>query len=777
MARDDAILQRASTGAEEQRSMADGQPEMVCRFRPDGTILFVNGAYARAHGTTPQAMVGRSFWDFIPDEDRASVHATLAGLSPSAPEVRIENRFHTAAGERWTLWANRALAFDARGRLLEAQSTGIDITERKRAEDSLARSEQELSDFFDSAAIALHWVGPDGRILRVNQAELDMLGYAREEYVGRHIAEFHVEQAVIEGILARLRNGQTIHEHPARMRCKDGSIRDVLIYSSVLFANGEFVHTRCFTYDVTERKRSEQALLESERRMRLVADNLPALIGYVDREHRYRFLNARYAEWFGLERGMHAGIHMRDLLGPDLYAIRLPYIEQVLRGETVRFERITLHHQLGERATDMTYVPCRGRDGQVEGFYVMGFDITERRRTEEALKETDRRKNEFLATLSHELRNPLAPLKNALQALRLGVGDASKVTDLHAIMERQVNHLVRLVDDLLEVSRISRGTFELRHERVDLATVVRNALETSDPLIQQAQHRLEVEMPQQPLWLNGDPVRLAQILSNLLNNAAKYTPAGGHIVVRAWAESKCVMISVADNGAGIAPQALSRIFEMFSRGDQAGEPGDFSLGIGLPLARQLAQMHGGSLEARSEGCGKGAQFIVRLPLAAEEGGANAEAAGVGPASTAKRVLVVDDNPDVAESLGLLLEALGAEVRVVHSGAEALAEVASFDPELVLLDIGMPEMDGYEVARRIRHSLPERRLALVALTGWGQEEDRRRARDAGFDHHLTKPADAAVLQALLALPPGVTPHARAAEATESLHDSGRFDRNI
>ena len=544
--------------------------------------------------------------------------------------------------------------------------------ERREAAERLRSSEQELSDFFESAAVGLHWVGADGIILRANRAELDMLGYVREEYVGRHIAEFHVDRPVIEDMLARLHRGEVLRDHPARMRHKDGSILDVLVHSSVLFDNGRFVHTRCFTYDVTERKRSEAALVESERRMRLVADNLPALIGYVDREHRYRFLNARYGEWFGVDHGTLTGIHMRDLLGDELYEVRLPYIERVLRGETVRFERITRHHRLGERATDMAYVPHIGRDGKVEGFYVMGFDITERKRTEEALKETDRRKDEFIATLSHELRNPLAPLKNSLHVLRLVGANAAAAAPVHAMMERQVDHLVRLVDDLLEMSRISRGTFELRCERVELATIVRNAVETSDPLIERARHRLELELPRAPVWLDGDPVRLAQILSNLLNNAAKYTPLGGRIVLRAEAQSGLAVISVRDNGAGIAPEALSRIFEMFSRGEQAGEAGDSSLGIGLPLARRLAQMHGGSIEAASQGRGKGAEFVVRLPLSADQVSAGAGVqAGAGASVAHTRVLVVYDNRDAAESLGMLLQALGAEVCIVHAGAPAL----------------------------------------------------------------------------------------------------------
>jgi signal transduction histidine kinase/ActR/RegA family two-component response regulator len=377
-------------------------------------------------------------------------------------------------------------------------------------------------------------------------------------------------------------------------------------------------------------------------------------------------------------------------------------------------------------------------------------DAILRHRAEAALKETDRRKDEFLATLSHELRNPLAPLKNSLHLLRMIAAPDSRTSAVHEMMERQMNHLVRLVDDLLEMSRISRGALELRQERVELSAIVRNAVETSQPLIERAGHRLEIALPERTLWLDGDPVRLAQILSNLLNNSAKYTPSGGHISVRASEEGAGVVIRVEDNGSGIAPEALTRIFEMFSRGEHAGEPGDPSLGIGLPLARRLAEMHGGSIDAYSDGPGRGAEFVLRLPLAADQ-----QSGGPAPApdktiAAKRRVLVVDDNRDAADSLGMLLEALGAQVSVVHSGPEALDAFARFRPALVLLDIGMPGMDGYEVARRMRASFPEHRASIVALTGWGQEEDRRRARAAGFDHHLTKPADMEDLQGLLAL---------------------------
>jgi PAS domain S-box-containing protein len=478
------------------RAVVESQRELVCRFRPTGEILFANDAYAHALGTTAEAMAPRSFWEYVPADDHAHVRAMLDALTPENPEARIENRFETSDGVRWMLWTNRALAFDSAGRLQEAQSTGVDITDRKRVE--------------------------------------------------------------------------------------------------------------------------------------------------------------------------------------------------------------------------------------------------------QALEEADRRKDEFIATLSHELRNPLAPLRNALHLVRLSGNSDPQLAPVHRMMERQVDHLVRLVDDLLEISRITRGALELRSEPVQLATIVHNAVETADALIRSADHRLDIALPSEALVLPGDPVRLGQILANLLNNAANYTPRGGHIELRAQRTGKHVEIIVRDNGNGIAPDQLERIFEMFNRG--AGSNG---LGIGLALARRLAQMHGGSIRAQSDGLGHGSTFIVALPLDDRNAAAADTANESAAALPQKRVLVVDDNRDAANSLAMLLEFLGADVAVAHSGREALERFVAYRPAVVLLDIGMPEMDGYEVARTIRSRDDGAPVTLIALTGWGQEEDRRRARAAGFDHHLVKPADIDALQALLA----------------------------
>jgi signal transduction histidine kinase len=379
--------------------------------------------------------------------------------------------------------------------------------------------------------------------------------------------------------------------------------------------------------------------------------------------------------------------------------------------------------------------------------------VTEQERAQEALREADRRKDEFLATLAHELRNPLAPIRNSLQILRMPRLDAATVERTRDMMERQVQHLVRLVDDLLDVSRVMRGKITLHRERVELAPVVARALETAQPLIEAQGHELNVRLANESLLLEGDPVRLAQVVGNLLTNAAKYTEPGGRIWLTAHREDGEAVLRVRDTGIGIAPDMLPRVFDLFVQVDHAATRSQGGLGIGLTLVKNLVQMHRGTVEARSEGLGKGSEFTVRLPLTAlnqEEpgGGTSGQQALQAPPPSGHRLLVVDDNRDAADSLALLLRLQGHEVRVAHDGRAALQLAASFRPEMIFLDIGMPEMDGYEVARRVRRQPGLGPVVLTALTGWGQQEDRRRSKEAGFDHHLVKPPEPKVLEELL-----------------------------
>ncbi len=372
----------------------------------------------------------------------------------------------------------------------------------------------------------------------------------------------------------------------------------------------------------------------------------------------------------------------------------------------------------------------------------------------QALRESDRRKDEFLATLAHELRNPLAPIRNSLQILKMPRVDAATAERSREMMERQVHHLVRLVDDLLDVSRVMRGKIELRKERVEIATVVARAVETVQPLIDAQGHQLSVRLSAESLPVDADPVRLAQVVGNLLTNAAKYTEPHGRIELTAERELDMAVLRVQDNGIGIARELLPHIFELFVQVDPAATRSQGGLGIGLTLVKNLVEMHNGTVDARSAGLGKGSEFIVRLPLAApmierEEASRESQQAAELPAPSGLRLLVVDDNQDAANSLAALLRLQGHEVHVVYSGVAALEMTRTYSPDVMFLDIGMPGMDGYEVARRLRQQPGLEGVVLAALTGWGQQEDRRRSAEAGFDHHLVKPPELKALEGLLA----------------------------
>jgi signal transduction histidine kinase/DNA-binding response OmpR family regulator len=367
------------------------------------------------------------------------------------------------------------------------------------------------------------------------------------------------------------------------------------------------------------------------------------------------------------------------------------------------------------------------------------------------VQQADRQKNEFLSMLSHELRNPLAPIRNAVYLVRQRAQDRPDLRDVCNLIDRQVQHLVRLVDDLLDISRITRGKIRLQTEPVDLATVVIRAVETTRPLIDARRHELTVSLPEEPVWVEGDPVRLAQVLGNLLNNAAKYTEEGGRIWLTAERSGPEAVFRVRDTGIGIPPDMLPSVFELFTQVDRSLDRSQGGLGIGLTLVHRLVEMHAGRVEAHSAGPNRGSEFVVRLPALAPDQ-AQPSGNGAEPAlakAAARRLLVVDDNQDAADSLALLLGTAGHEVRVYTDGPAALAAADNFRPDMVLLDIGLPGMSGYEVAQRLRSRPGHEGVLLVALTGYGQDEDVRRSREAGFDHHLVKPADFEVLNKLLA----------------------------
>jgi two-component system CheB/CheR fusion protein len=399
-------------------------------------------------------------------------------------------------------------------------------------------------------------------------------------------------------------------------------------------------------------------------------------------------------------------------------------------------------------------LPYRTTARQVDGVVLTLIDITQRKRAEDELRLADRRKDEFLATLAHELRNPLAPIASGIEVLRKAGGDSQTVERLSGMMARQTQQLIRLVDDLLEVSRISGGKLRLHMEPARLMDIIQDAITAAKPLIDSLGHQLTVTTPEEPVTVNADAVRLTQVIANLLNNAARYTPPGGRIELAMKAQTGVATVTVKDDGVGIDKDAIAHVFDMFYQGNGARGLPNGGLGIGLALAKSLIEMHGGTITVASGGSQRGSEFKVNLPTTLAVPSSNAETTGrqASLVNRGRRVLIVDDNRDAAETLCTLIKALGdKDVHTASNGREALRKSAELHPQVILLDLLMPDMDGFEVARRIRKEPWGRDVTMVALTGWGSEEHRRRSREAGFDGHLTKPVDMGALRAVLADP--------------------------
>jgi len=509
------------------------------------------------------------------------------------------------------------------------------------------------------------------------------------------------------------------------------------------------------TFDVADVQRSAG---HGDAQFRRLLDKLPAAAYTCDAEGLITYCNRRAVDLWGRQPKLNDPID-RFCGSFKLFAADgtpIPHdrcwMALALRdGKEYNGEEIVVERPDGTRWTALAHAnPFVNDAGRVYGAVNVLVDISERKRAEEALQKADRNKNEFLATLAHELRNPLAPIRNGLQIMRMAGGDAAMAAEAHSMMERQLGHMVRLIDDLLDVSRITQGKVALRKERVDLAAVVQDAVETSRSLIENAGHRLSLTLPPKPVTVNADRTRLAQVFANLLNNSAKYTAPGGDISLGVERHGTDVVVRVKDNGVGIPPDMLPRIFDTFMQVDRSLERSQGGLGIGLSLVRALVDMHNGTVEARSEGHGKGSEFVVRLSdaVAPDHSVEAPPGADSGMPSSIYRILVVDDNRDSALSLAMMLKIMGHDTRTGHDGEAAVSLAESFRPDVMLLDIGLPKMNGYDACRLIREQPWGRGIVLIALTGWGQDEDKLHSKEAGFNFHMIKPVDPDALAKLL-----------------------------
>jgi PAS domain S-box-containing protein len=645
---------------------------------------------------------------------------------------------------------------DEKGQVLGAVLVFRDVTQRRQAEEQLSRSEQRFARFMQHFP-GLAWIKDvQGRYVYANEAAVrafstpwaDLHGKTDEELFPREVAaRFSQNDRQAVASAGGIQVIETL-EH------EDGTLHYSLVTKfPIQGPGGEVAFVGGMAIDVTEQRRAEVAMRESEKQLRLLADTIPQLAWMARPDGHIFWYNRRWHEYTGTTPEEMEGWGWQAVHDPEM----LPVV----------VDRWTASLSTGE-SFDMVF-PLKGADGRFRHFltrvnplkdaqdrilYWFGTntDISEIKRMEEALRDADRRKDEFLATLAHELRNPLAPIRNSLQILRMPRVDPDIARQTREMMERQVHHLVRLVDDLLDVSRVMRGKIELRRERVELATIVARAVETAKPLIEVQGHTLDLSLPTESLPLDADPVRLAQVLGNLLTNAAKYTEANGNIRLSARRDGAEVALSVRDDGIGIAADMLPHVFELFVQADHTSTKAQGGLGIGLTLVKNLVELHGGSVSADSAGLGTGSEFVVRLPLVVHSDDAPSMDEGLVEnfqPSSGRRLLVVDDNRDAAASLGMLLQLQGHEVRVANDGQSALELATSFRPHLVFLDLGMPGMDGFEVARRLRQTPSLEKTTLVALTGWGQREDRRRTAEAGFNHHLVKPPEFEAVEKLLA----------------------------
>ncbi|MEO7996406.1 MAG: PAS domain-containing protein [Gemmatimonadaceae bacterium] len=750
------------------KTITDNATTAVFMTDANRLCTFVNPAAAEMTGFTAEELLGHTLHSKIhylhPDGSHfPEGDCALERALPDGFQIRNhEEMFIRKDGSFFPVVCSASVIRDAAGNHCGLVVEVRDVTHDQIASKAVTESQMRFRQLAETIPQLAWMAHADGSIYWYNQRWFDYTGTTIESMRNWGWSSVHdpdVLPLVVDRWKESLQSGEAF-DMVFPLRGADGVFRPFLTRINPFHdEEGRVVQWFGTNTDVSEERERAEALRRRQRELQTLADNSPDILTRFDRSYRHVFVNSAVERATGIHPSKFIGRTTRELGMPawqcDLWERTIERVFSTGQEQSVEFEFDTPE---GPLYLAGRFVPELGADGEVE--YALGVtrDRTAERVAELALVDANRRKDEFLATLAHELRNPLAPVRNGLEILRLSDNGDKKTSEIRGIMERQVVTMTRLIDDLLDISRISLGKVELKRAPTDVSAVVQGALEVSRPVLQAANHELVVRESEEPLLLDADATRLAQVIGNLLHNAAKYTPESGRIVVSAERDDDYAVIRVSDNGIGIPENMLTRVFDMFTQIVPSTSKTQSGLGIGLALVRQLVEMHGGSVRADSKGAGTGSTFTVRVPLAASGLASPVVKPEEGPAANLKRrsnsdterlnVLVVDDNVDAAKSLETVLNMMGHDARSTHSGVQALAMLSNSVPDFIFLDIGLPDVSGYELAASIRRDARLERTIVIALTGWGSDEHRRRSVEAGFDFHLTKPADAAIIERIL-----------------------------
>ncbi len=722
-----------------------------------GRVQLINPVAMKLMGY-PVSLVGmplRDVFTIINQSSRLPVKNPVNSVLESGAVIELSN--HTLLvrpdGTEVPIEDSAAPIRDSTGKITGVVLVFRDCSSRWQFERELMRREQRFRKMFETPLLGIAVGTSDGRsLLEANDAYLDLIGYDRDGLSESSSGWGGVEAGhtpLDESAQAELKETGLCRPFEKVYIRNDGTTVPVLVSSTKLFDEDDRIII--FVTDLTGNKRSEAALRESEDRFRILSESMPQMVWTAVADGQFDYVNQTMVEYSGRAADELKGWGWTELLHPDECTNYLEIWKLIVTtGRPLDVEQ-RLRHRTGKYRWHLTRaLPIYDAAERITHWIGTNTDIHDRKLAETLMAEEHQRKDQFLALLAHELRNPLAPLSNAIQILSVAPGDSGKSGELIAIMQRQVNQMTRLIDDLLDVARINQGRISLRRQRIQVATVVSAAVEAVAPWIEARSHRLAVTLPQEPLWIDGDAARLSQALTNLFQNAAKYTEPGGQIAISVESDNGEAVFRVRDNGPGLTEVMLSRIFELFMQVEQTLNRAHGGLGIGLTLVRVLVELHGGKVTAHSDGLGCGSEFVVRLPRvdAPTESVAVAVDAVDPKSYSGMRVLVVDDVEASAKTLALMVKSIGPVVETAFDGLSAIAKATTGDFDVIFLDIAMPGMDGLEVAKRLRSNPDLKRVRLVALTGFGQDEDRHRSLSNGFDEHLVKPTSLVLLKKVL-----------------------------